>query len=142
MKLSVKKGDNVLVITGKDAGKTGKVLEVFPKTNKVKVEGINIQKKSKKARSAQEQSQIIEQIGSIDASNVEVICSVCNKAVRVAYKEVDGKKVRVCRKCGANLDEVKPAKAKKATKKATDAEKTEKPATKRKTTKKKVEDAE
>ena len=140
--MKVKKNDTVLILTGKDAGKTGKVLEVFPKTNKVKVEGINIQKKSKKARSAQEQSQIIEQIGSIDASNVEVICSVCNKAVRGAYKEVDGKKVRVCRKCGANLDEVKPAKAKKATKKATDAEKTEKPATKRKTTKKKVEDAE
>ena len=132
--MKVKKNDTVLILTGKDAGKTGKVLEVFPKTNKVKVEGINIQKKSKKARSAQEQSQIVEQIGAIDASNVEVICSKCNKAVRVAYQEVDGKKVRICRKCGANLDEVKPAKVKKSTKKADDT--AEKPATKRKTTKK------
>jgi len=133
--MKVKKNDTVLILTGKDAGKTGTVVEVFPKTNKVKVEGINIQKKSKKARSAQEQSQIVEQIGAIDASNVEVICSVCKKAVRVAYKIVDGKKVRVCRKCGADLDAVKPAKVtKKSTKKADEAE--EKPATKRKTTKK------
>lgn len=132
--MKVKKNDTVLILAGKDAGKTGTVIEVFPKTNKVKVEGINIQKKSKKARSAQEQSQIVEQIGAIDASNVEVICSVCGKAVRVAYKVVDGKKARVCRKCGANLDAVKPAKAKKATKKADDS--AEKPATKKKTTKK------
>ena len=138
--MKVKKNDTVLILTGKQAGETGKVVEVFPKTNKVKVEGINIQKKSKRARSAQEQSQIVEQLGAIDASNVQVICPVCKKAVRVAYKVVDGKKVRVCRKCDANLDEVKPAKpTKKATTKKASSTSTEgQTTTKRRTTRKKV----
>lgn len=115
--MKVKKNDNVLVVTGKDAGKTAKVLAVLPKTNKVVVEGVNVQKKHKKARSAQEVSQIVEQSGAIDASNVMVVCPTCNKAVRVAYKVEGDKKVRVCKKCGAILDATKEAKEiKKATK--------------------------
>ena len=116
--MKVKKNDTVLVITGKDAGKTAKVLAAMPKANKVIVEGINVQKKHKKARSAQEVSAIQNQSGPIDASNVMVVCQECNKATRVAYKIEGDKKVRVCKKCGAVLDGVKEAKeVKKATKK-------------------------
>ena len=124
--MKVKKNDTVLVITGKDAGKTAKVLTALPKENKVIVDGINVQKKHKKARSAQEVSAIQNQSGPIDASNVMVVCPVCNKATRVAYLIEGDKKVRTCKKCGAVLDATKEAKeVKKATKKkAKKAEKT------------------
>ena len=116
--MKVKKNDTVLVITGKDAGKTAKVLVALPKDNKVVVDGINVQKKHKKARSAQEVSGIQNQSGPIDASNVLVVCPVCNKAVRVAYKVEGDKKLRVCKKCGAFLDATKEAvEVKKTTKK-------------------------
>ena len=114
--MKVKKNDTVLVLTGKDNGKTGKVLRAIPSKNRVVVEGVNVQKKHKRARSAQETSGIVEQAGAIDASNVLVICPVCNKATRVAHAEVNGKKVRVCKKCGASLEA--KAEAKKPAKKA------------------------
>ena len=118
--MKVKKNDTVLVLTGKDAGKTAKVLVALPKSNKVVVDGINVQKKHKKARSAQEVSSIQNQSGAIDASNVMVICPVCNKATRVAYAIEGENKVRVCKKCGAILDASKEAKeVKKATKRKT-----------------------
>lgn len=127
--MKVKKNDNVLVLTGKDAGKTGKVLVALPKANRVVVDGVNLQKKHKKARSAQDVSKIETQNGAIDASNVMVICPKCNKATRVSYKEEGDKKVRVCKKCGAILDAGKEAKeVKKAAKKKAKAEVTE-PAT-------------
>ena len=115
--MKVKKNDTVLVLTGKDNGKTGKVLRALPADNKVVVDGVNVQKKHKKARSAQDTSGIIEQAGPIDASNVLVVCPHCGKATRVAHAEVDGKKVRVCKKCKLSLDvkaEAKKAPAKKA----------------------------
>ena len=137
--MKVKKNDTVLVITGKDAGKTAKVLAAMPKTNKVVVEGINMQKKAKKARSAQEVSQIVDQAGPINASNVMVVCPACEKATRVAYKVEGDKKVRVCKKCGAILDGAKEVKeVKKEVKKASTAKKT----TTKKTTKKAEETAE
>ena len=108
--MNIKKNDTVLVITGKDAGKTAKVLVALPKANKVVVDGVNVQKKHKKARNAQEVSSIVNQSGAIDASNVLVVCPVCNKATRVAYKVEGDKKVRVCKKCGAVLDTAKAAK--------------------------------
>ena len=124
--MKVKKNDTVLVITGKDAGKTAKVLVALPKDNKVVVDGINVQKKHKKARSAQEVSSIQNQSGAIDASNVLVVCPTCEKATRVAYKVEGDKKARVCKKCGALLDakkEVKEVKktTKRKTKKAAEA---------------------
>ncbi|MBO4594202.1 MAG: 50S ribosomal protein L24 [Clostridia bacterium] len=116
--MKVKKNDTVLVISGKDAGKTAKVLVAIPKTNRVVVDGVNVQKKHKKARSAQDVSQIVNQSGAIDASNVMVVCSACGKATRVGYKIEGDKKVRVCKKCGAILDAGKEAKeVKKETKK-------------------------
>lgn len=142
--MTVKKGDTVVVITGKDKGKTGKVLEVSPKNNKVLVDGINIVSKHKKARNQQEQSGIIKKSAPIEASNVMVVCGVCGKATRVAHKEIDGKKVRVCKKCSASLDKEYVKTTKKEAKKnikadASDKEtkktaiKTEKTETKSKT---------
>lgn len=118
--MKVKKNDTVLVLTGKDAGKTAKVLAAMPKANKVVVDGVNVQKKHKKARSAQEVSSIQNQAGPIDASNVMVVCPICNKATRVAYQVEGDKKARICKKCGAVLDGSKEAKeVKKATKTTT-----------------------
>ncbi|MDY6023931.1 MAG: 50S ribosomal protein L24 [Candidatus Borkfalkiaceae bacterium] len=128
--MKVKKNDTVLVLTGKDAGKTAKVLVALPKANRVVVDGVNVQKKHKKARNAQEVSSIKEQAGPIDASNVMVVCPVCGKATRVAYKVEGDKKARICKKCGALLDATKEAKevkktAKRKTKKATAEESAE-----------------
>ena len=81
--------------------------------NKVKVDGVNVQLKSRKARKANETSAIVPQVGAIDASNVMVVCPTCGKATRVKHAVVDGKKVRVC-KCGAVLDKAFAKKAAKA----------------------------
>ncbi|MBR6737449.1 MAG: 50S ribosomal protein L24 [Clostridia bacterium] len=117
--MKVKKNDTVVVITGKDVKKTGKVLSVMPKANKVVVEGVNVQSKSRKARSAQETSQIIKKEGPIDASNVLVICPACGKATRVAHAVIDDKKVRVCKKCGKSLDVAVKVEVQEAPKKTT-----------------------
>ena len=138
MKVSVKVGDTVLVNSGKDSGKKGKVLAIKKTKNAVRVivEGVNIVTKAKKARTAQEKSELVKQEAAIDVSNVNVVCPTCGKPVRVKHAVVDGKKVRVC-SCGAALDKkyTKDVKAaKKETKTAETAEtKAEKPA---KTTKK------
>ena len=109
MKLSVKKGDNVLVIAGKDAGKTGEILEVNREAGRVVVAGVNIQAHHKKPRSKDAKGGIIKTDGAIDVSNVQVVCPVCKKAVRVAHRIEDGKNVRFCKKCNATLDVQKKA---------------------------------
>ena len=113
MKLSVKKGDNVLVIAGKDAGKTGEILEVNADNGKVVVAGVNIQAHHKKPRSKDDKGGIIKFEGAIDVSNVQLVCSECKKATRIAHKIEDGNKVRVCKKCGAVLELKKTAKSSK-----------------------------
>ncbi|MBQ8844432.1 MAG: 50S ribosomal protein L24 [Clostridia bacterium] len=119
--MTIKKDDTVVVIAGKDKGKTGKVLSVSPSTHKVLVDGVNIVFKHKKARSQQEQSSIIKKSAPIDASNVMVVCPICGKATRVAHSVIEGKKVRVCKKCTGSLDKefvkVTKKEAKKVTKK-------------------------
>lgn len=117
MSMTVKKGDNVVVIAGKDKGKSGKVTEVSPKSNRVLVDGVNIVTKHQKARRQDEKSQIVKKNAPIDASNVMVVCPSCGKATRVAHKVVDGKKVRVCKKCSASLDKAYVKAAKKDAKK-------------------------
>ena len=112
--MNVKLNDNVLVISGKYAGKTGKVIETSPKHGTVTVEGVNIHKKAHKARKANEVSKIEEIAAPIDVSNVMVICAACDKAVRVKHSVIDGKKVRVCPKCGATLDKAYASKGAKA----------------------------
>lgn len=119
MALNVKKGDTVVVIAGKDKGKTGKVLVAMPADNSVVVAGVNIIAKHKKPRSAQDKGGIIKKENKIDASNVQVICPICGKATRIAHKEVDGKMARICKKCGANLDVVAKKVAKDASKTTT-----------------------
>lgn len=100
----IKKGDTVLVITGKDSGKTGKVMEVMPKENKAVVENINIVTKHQKPKSAQDKGGIIKKPAAMEASNLMVVCPVCGKATRVSRKTVEGANVRICKKCGASLD--------------------------------------
>ena len=114
--MNVKVNDNVLVITGKYKGKKGKVLAANPKADTVIVEGVNIVHKHEKARKANETSRIVTEESPINASNVEVICDKCGKATRVGHSVADGKKIRVCKKCGACLDKafVKKQKAKAA----------------------------
>lgn len=102
--MHVKKDDIVQVITGKDKGKTGKVLQAFPKEGKVVVEGVNIITKHKKATSATQQGGIFKEAGKIDASNVLLMCDACGRGVRTGIKFEDGKKLRVCKKCGAVLE--------------------------------------
>ena len=132
MSLSIKKGDTVLVIAGKDKGKSGKVLVAQPADNSVVVAGVNIIAKHKKPRSAQDKGGIIKKEGKIDASNVQIICPTCGKATRINNVTVDGKKIRQCKKCSANLD----AAVKKETKKTTTSkDSTKTTATKTATTK-------
>ncbi|MGF7186135.1 large subunit ribosomal protein L24 [Desulfitispora alkaliphila] len=103
-KLKLKKGDEVVVIAGKDAGKKGKITEVSPKTGKVYVEGVNIIKKHTKPTRTMPQGGILDQEAPIDSSNVMVYCSKCKAAVRVGKNKEDGKSVRICKKCGVALD--------------------------------------
>lgn len=112
--MNVKLNDNVVVITGKDAGKQGRVIATSPKNGTVTVEGVNLHSKAKKARKANEVSQIVKVEGAIDVSNVMVVCGSCAKGVRVKHSVVDGKKVRVCAKCGAVLDKAYAGKGKAA----------------------------
>ena len=119
MSLSIKKGDNVLVIAGKDKGKTGKVLVSMPADNSVVVAGVNMISKHKKPRSAQDKGGIIKKEGKIHASNVQIICPTCDKATRINNATVDGKKIRQCKKCGANLDVAVKKETKKTTTKET-----------------------
>ena len=117
--MNVKLNDNVLVISGKYAKKTGKVIATSPKNGTVTVEGVNIHKKAQKARKANEVSKIAEIEAPIDVSNVIVICAACGKAIRVKHALIDGKNTRVCPKCNATLDSAYSGKAaKKAVKEA------------------------
>ena len=103
IKLNIKKGDTVVVISGKEKGKTGKVVQTIPADQRVVVEGVNIVSRHTKARKAQEKSQIVKREAAIDVSNVMIICPKCGKATRVKHTVVDGKNVRAC-KCGEILD--------------------------------------
>ena len=102
-KLHVKKDDTVIVISGDDKGKKGKVLTVSPKERKVIVDGVNIVTKLAKPRRQGEAGGIMKVEGAIYADKVQLYCAKCDKATRAAHKTIDGKKVRVCVKCGAEL---------------------------------------
>ena len=115
--MNVKVNDTVLVLAGKYKNKTGKVIAASPKQGTVTVEGVNIHKKSKKARKANEVSQIVEIEAPLDVSNVMVVCPSCDKAIRVKHGLEGEKKVRVCPKCGAVLDKAYGGKAAKSAKK-------------------------
>ena len=102
-KLHVKKDDLVVVISGDDKGTRGRVIAASPEEGKVIVEGVHVVSKHTKARRQGETSQIVKTEGAIYASKVQLVCPKCDKGVRVSHKIVDGKKVRVCTKCGAEI---------------------------------------
>jgi len=111
--MHVKSKDTVMVISGKDKGKTGKVSMAFPKLNRVTVEGVNMVTKHQKARNQMQPGGIIHKEMPIDASNVMLVCPSCKKATRVSHKvtreqndngKMVRKMVRVCKKCGAEID--------------------------------------
>ncbi len=103
--MQIKKGDIVLVVTGKDAGKKGKVLRVLPRDNRLVVEGVNRVKKHQKPNQSIPQGGILNVESPLNASNVMLVCNKCNKPTRTGNKILENKeKVRVCKKCGEILD--------------------------------------
>ena len=104
MSLFVRKDDNVMVVAGKERGKTGKVIKVLPKKERLLIERVNLVKRHSKPRSAQQPGGIVEKEASIHISNVMIMCDTCNAPVRVGAKILeDGQKVRICRRCGQGL---------------------------------------
>ena len=101
--MNIRKDDKVVVISGKDKGKMGKVLVSNPKAGKVIVEGVSVATKHQKPRKQGEEGGIIKVETPIYACKVMVVCPKCGKPTRVAHKLDAGKSVRVCKKCGANL---------------------------------------
>ena len=103
-KMSIRKDDTVIVLSGKDKGKQGKVLEVMPADRKVIVEGINVVSRHTKPRKQGDQGGILKKEAPMYACKVQKVCPKCNKPTRPAHKMLaDGKKVCVCKKCGAEI---------------------------------------
>ena len=103
--LHVKTGDRVVITAGKDKGKQGKIKKAIPSEGKVVVEGANMITKATKANPAYGiQGGLIKKEAPLDASNVMIVCPSCEKPTRIKHSVVDGKKVRVCKKCGEQLD--------------------------------------
>jgi len=100
-KVHVRKNDTVMVISGKDKGKTGEVLSVMPKTGKIIVKGVNVVTKHQKPNRANMQGGIIQKEAPLYSSKVMLYCDKCKSVTRISYKlQEDGTKVRVCKKCG------------------------------------------
>jgi len=103
-KVHVKTGDTVVILSGKDKGKQGKVLQVSPKERKVIVEGLNIATKHVKPRRQGEQGGIVEAEAAMYACKVQLVCPKCGKATRIGHKILeDGSKVRVCKSCNEEI---------------------------------------
>jgi large subunit ribosomal protein L24 len=103
--MKIRKNDTVLVISGKDKGKKGKVRFAYPGENRIMVEGVNMIKKHSKARGHVQQAGIIEREAPISTADVMLMCSKCNKPSKVGYRVLqDGRKARVCRACGEVID--------------------------------------
>lgn len=95
----IRKGDMVQIIAGKDKGKRGKVLCVFPKKERVIVEGLNLVKRHMRPSRVDQQGGIIEKEAPLHISNVMIVCPSCNKPTRIGVIYVEGKKLRMCKKC-------------------------------------------
>ena len=102
-KMSIKKDDLVVVLSGKDKGKQGKILEVMPKSSKVIVEGVNVVSRHTKPRRQGEEGGILKKEAPIYACKVQKVCPHCSKATRIGHKVEGDKKVRICKKCGAEI---------------------------------------
>ena len=101
--MNIKKNDTVIVLSGKDKGKQGKVLGTVPKSTKIVAEGINMVTCHVKPRKQGETGGIVQREAAMYASKVQVVCPKCNKGTRIAHKIENGKKSRVCKHCGAEL---------------------------------------
>jgi len=101
--MKIRKDDIVLIISGKDKGRKGKVIEALPKEAKVIIENINLRKKHIKPRKSGEKGQIVELPGPLSVSNVKIVCPKCGKAARVGYKLEGKKKFRICKKCNQEI---------------------------------------
>jgi len=101
--MKIKKGDNVKILSGKDRGKTGKVLRMSPDAGKALVEGLNLVKKHIRPRKQGEKGQRVSVPAAIDISNLMLVCSKCSKATRVGFKISEKEKFRICKKCGSEL---------------------------------------
>lgn len=101
--MRIRKGDTVKVLSGNDKDKTGEVLEIMPKQDKIIVKDVNIRKKHVKARKQGEESGILSVECAIPSSKVNVVCPKCGKTTKVGYSVEKNEKVRVCKKCGAKL---------------------------------------
>ena len=99
--MNIRKGDNVMMMLGKDRRKTGKVLSVLE--GRVVIEGLNMIKKHQRARKQGQKGQIISKERAVDVSNVQIVCPKCGKATRVGHQFVGENKVRICKKCKAEL---------------------------------------
>jgi len=98
--MKIRKGDQILIISGKDRGKKAKVLRAFPKEEKILAEGINLRKKHLKPKRSGEKGQVVEFPAPIHISNAKFICLKCGGATKIGYKITEGKKYRICKKCG------------------------------------------
>ena len=105
--LFVKKGDTVVVLSGKDKGKQGKVISAFPKKSQVIVEDVNKVKRHTKPGLKSPQGGIIAKEMPLNVCKVQLVCPACNKPTRIGHKSVDGKNLRVCKKCGEVVDSAK-----------------------------------
>jgi large subunit ribosomal protein L24 len=104
MALKLKKGDRVVVLSGKDKGKSGEIIRTLPKEGKVIVDGVNVAKKHQRATKATMQGGIIDKDMPVPVANVALICPSCGKPTRVGFKiDNDGTKVRSCKKCGGEI---------------------------------------
>ncbi|SEO73530.1 50S ribosomal protein L24 [Denitrobacterium detoxificans] len=104
MKMNIKKNDKVKVLAGKDKGAEGTVIRSLPAKQRVVVEKVNMVTKAMHPTQANPQGGLTHVEAPIHVSNVALVCPKCNKATRVSVKRVDGKKIRVCKKCGADID--------------------------------------
>jgi len=103
--VNIRKNDNVQVVAGKDKGKKGKVRFVYPKKNRILVEGVNFIKTHSRARAQVRQAGLIEREAPINISNAMLICNRCNQPVRVGFRKLeDNRRVRICRSCSEVID--------------------------------------
>jgi len=101
--MKLKKGDTVLIISGKDKGRTAKILKSLVKEVKILVEGVNLKKKHVKPKKEGEKGQVVSSAAPMDISNVKFLCPKCGKAARLGYKIEKDKKFRICKKCGSEV---------------------------------------
>ena len=106
-KMHVKKGDTVVVLSGKDKGKQGKIISAFPKKSQVVVEDVNKVKRHTKPSVKAPQGGILDKEMPLHACKVMLVCPSCNKPTKIGHKTVDGKNVRICKKCGEIVDSAK-----------------------------------